>query len=347
MSSGELRPYLIEKYDGDVIISTALTQVSVGGFRNPRYQRIMLDTSLSRVKKIDKALLELAITSPFNPLNSKWKLVFDGFTLTREFKPQLSVEENGVYHSKLLFDITPVIKPYNRHAVGVQFDGAQPLTIDHVNLLVFYPTSEVKTSVAYFSGMLLLKPGETVEIPINIEPIEGEDFLKVIGIVPSKQAKIEFYLNGKMLNRFEGVIGVEEISYNNNIGVSSENKLRIAHLPAETKYYPNMFRLSTIIIGKAKYSMPDMDIGNVRILEDSIEVEIRNNNNIKPDRVVLLAISLGNIIFRKKIEDFPENGVQVVRIPLNKNKAKISPITLRIVWNKLSRSRFKEKRIEL
>ncbi len=347
MSSGELKPYLVEKYNGDAVISTTLTQVVVGGLRNPRYQKIVLDAPLSKVEKIDKALLEVAVTTPFNPINSKWKLIFNGFTLTREFKPQLLVEEDGLYHSKLVFDITPVIKPYNRHIVGVQFDGAHPLTVDHAGLLVFYPTSEVETSIAYLSGMLLLKPGESIEIPINIAPIRGEDFLRIIGIVPSKQAKIEFYLNNKMINRFEGVLGVEELNYSNGIGVTDKNRLKIVHLPAETRYYPNKFRLSTIVIGKARYSMPDIDIGTTKILDDSIEVEIINRNRIKPDKIVVLAISLGNIIYRKKLEEFPEDGICNVRIPVNRNKIKNTPITLRVVWNRLSRSRFKEKRIEI
>ncbi len=347
MSSGELKPYLVEKYNGDVVVSTALTQVVVGGLRNPRYQKIVLDTPLSKVEKIDKALLEVAVTTPFNPVNSKWKLVFNGFTLTREFKPQLLVEEDGLYHSKLVFDITPVIKPYNRHTVGVQFDGAHPLTVNHVSLLVFYPTSEVETSIAYFSGILLLKPGESIEIPINITPIEGEDFLRIIGIVPSKQAKIEFYLNDKMINKFEGVLGVEELNYCNGIGITGENRLKVVHLPAETRYYPNKFRLSTIIIGKARYSMPDIDIGTTKILEDSIEVEIINRNKVKPDKIVVLAINLGNIIHRRKLEEFPEEGVYRIRIPIDRNKIKNTSITLRVVWNRLSRSRFKEKRVEI
>ncbi len=347
MSSGELKPYLVEKYNGDVVVSTALTQVAVGGLRNPRYQKIVLDTPLARVEKIDKALLEVAVTTPFNPVNNKWKLVFNGFTLTREFKPQLLVNEDGLYYSKLVFDITPIIKPYNRHIVGVQFDGAQPLTVDHVSLLVFYPTDEVETSIAYFSGMLLLKPGESIEIPINITPIDGEDFVRIIGIVPSKQAKIEFYVNDKMINKIEGVLGVEELNYSDTIGLSSENKLKVVHLPADTRYYPNKFRLSTVIIGKARYSMPDIDIGSTKINEDSIEVEIVNRNKIKPDKVVVLAINLGNIIYRKKLDEFPEDGIYNIRIPIDRSKVKNTSLTLRVVWNRLSRSRFKEKRIEI
>lgn len=345
MSNGELRQYLAERYNGDIIISTVETPVNIGGLRNPRFRKIIIDVPPIKIEKVDKALLDVAISSTFNPLNIKWKLIFDDFTLTREFKPQILVEDNGSYYSKLIFDVAPVYRHGTRHVLGVQFEGAEPLTIEHVNLVVFYPVEGASSTVTYLSGALLLRPGEETILNVPVEPIEGEGFVKIIGIVPSRQAKVKVFFNNELIGLLEGVLGVEEIT-SSPINVNKDNIIRIHHLPSATKYYPNSFRLSTVIVGKNNMPLPRIIISNAQLEENKLIIELGNQGIAEPDRLILLVTHLGNIMYRNKLKPLKPGESRAIEIPL-KGLRGGGRVTIRVIWGRLSRTEYTETRIKV
>lgn len=345
MGNGELRQYLAEKYDGDIVISTIEASTSVGGFRNPRFRRIIIDIPPVRIEKADKALLDIAITSAFNPLDIKWKLIFDDFTLTREFKPQILVEDNGSYYSKLIFDVTPIYRHNTRHILGVQFEGAEPLTIEHVNLIVFYPVEGALSSVTYLSGALLLRPGQETVLNVPVEAIEGEGFVKIIGVVPSRQARVKVFFNNELIGSLEGVLGVEEIT-SSPVNVDKDNIIRILHLPSTTKYYPNSFRLSTIIVGKNNMPLPRITITNTRLEGNKLILELGNQGAVEPDRLILLVTHLGNIMYRNRLKPLKPGESRVMEIPLKRLRGG-DQITIRVVWGRLSKTEYIETRVKV
>ncbi len=344
MSNGELKQYLVEKYQGDIIISSIDTPVRVGGLRNPRFKKIALTTPPIKVETADKVLLDLTITTSFNPVNIKWKLLFDDFTLTREFKPQVLVEDSGTYYSKLLFDLTPIYKYQNRHVLGVQFDGAEPITIEHVNMIIFYPVEGANSSITYLSGALLLKPGEEAIVKVPMKTASGKGFIKIVSMVPSRQARIKLYFNNALIGSIEGVLGVEEIT--SNVEVSEENTVRIHHLPSTTKYYPNSFIVSSIIVGKTAMPLPKIVIEETKVIDNKLHIRIANKGLVEPDRLVVLVTHLGNIVYREKLRPVKPNEILDLEIPL-KNIRHGEILVARIIWGRLSRTEYAEEKIKV
>jgi len=345
MSNGELKQYLAEKYNGDIIVSSIDTSVSIGGLRNPRFRKVILNIPPVKMSKVDKVLLDVSISTTFNPLNIKWKLLFDEFTLTREFKPQILVEDNGFYYSKLIFDLTPVYKYSTKHTLGVQFEGAEPITVEHVNLVIFYPVEGASSSITYLSGALLLKPGEETALNVSIEPIEGEGFVKIVGVVPSRQAKVKVFFNDKLIHTIEGVLGVEEITAS-PIDVNDENIIKIQHLPSTTRYYPSSFRLSTIIVGKNKIPLPRITISETKVEDNKLIIKITNQGMVEPDRLILLVTHLGSIIYRGKLKPLKPGETELIEVPL-KGIRGCNNITIRAIWGKLSKTEFVEAKVKV
>ncbi len=344
MSNGELKQYLVEKYQGDIIISSIDTPVRVGGLRNPRFRKVTLTAPPVKVETVDKVLLDLTITTNFNPVNIKWKLLFNDFTLTREFKPQVLVEDNGTYYSKLLFDLTPVYKHQSRHILGVQFDGAEPITIEHVNMIVFYPVEGASSSITYLSGALLLKPGEEALVKVPVKTISGEGFIKIVGMVPSRQAKIKLYFNNALIGDIEGVLGVEEIT--SNVEVNEENIVKIHHLPSTTKYYPNSFMVSSIIVGKTSIPLPKIVIEETKVVDNKLHARIANRGLVEPDRLVVLVTHLGNIVYREKLKPLRPNEIYDLEVPL-RNVRHGEILVVRIIWGRLSKTEYIEERVKI
>lgn len=345
MSNGELKQYLAKKYNGDIIVSSINTSISVGGLRNPRFRKVILDIPPVKMSKADKVLLDVSISTTFNPLNTKWKLLFDEFTLTREFKPQILVEDNGFYYSKLIFDLTPVYRHNTRHTLGVQFEGAEPITVEHVNLIIFYPVEGALSSITYLSGALLLKPGEETTLNVSIEPTEGEGFIKIIGVVPSRQAKVKIFFNNKLIHTIEGVLGVEEVTAS-PIDVNNENIVKIQHLPSATRYYPNSFRLSTIIVGKNRIPRPQITISEANIEDNKLVIKIANQGTVEPDRLILLVTHLGSIMYRGRLKPLKPGEIELIEIPL-KGIRGCNNITIRAIWSKLSKTEFIETKVKI
>ena len=94
----------------------------------------------------------------------RWRLSLDNSTISRELKPQLSVElEEGYYH-KVIYDVRPLLsrKLAERriHSLVVSYDGAHLLTVVDVAIIARFRVNDARTSSAYFSGARVMEPGE-------------------------------------------------------------------------------------------------------------------------------------------------------------------------------------------
>lgn len=94
----------------------------------------------------------------------RWRLSLDKSTISRELKPQVSVElEEGYYH-KVIYDVKPLLarklSERSIHSLVVSYDGAHPLTVVDVALIARFRVDGARTSAAYFSGARIMEPGE-------------------------------------------------------------------------------------------------------------------------------------------------------------------------------------------
>ncbi len=343
--NSELRTYLEGSIQGDVIYATTTTPMRLGGLKNPKFQKAYIDTPLPEGKDIHKALLEVAITSPQNPYGLRWKLWFNGFTVTRELKPHLVVNTKEQYFAKVVFDVTPITKSQSKHTVSVFYEGGEPITIDHVGLLILYPTDEVKSSLSYLSGAGLLQPGEELKIEVKLERIYGTGTFILTSIMPSPMAKLCIKVNEENIGSLSGITGVEEY-IKGNINLLDVNNVTLMHEKTGTKYYPSEIKISSIILCETICKLPKIVVKNIELHEDEglLKLKIANEGSSKPDKVLILLIDRGNILGREIIREIKPGSVIDVEVKLRKRIASQTP-TLRIVWNKLSRMKVIDQKL--
>lgn len=353
MVKGDMKQYILDTISGDVVYISRTPNIKIGGLSSSK-AFIPLELRIPEGVKIGKSVLEIALKVPRE--NITWRLKLNGVPITREFKPNDIVELKNFYFAKLVYDVTPIIKSMedkrrNRCSVLVKYEGSEELFVSHVALLTAFETEDARSSVSMVSGALALEPGETANISIRHKPntgLSGE--LKTVFISPSTQARISIGFNGEHLYLVEGIVGGDELTLKVN-NVSEVNNVEIKHLDTPTLYYPKELLLSTILLLQTHIKTPKLEVKDIILPEkmsrgDKIKAVIVNNGESKPDKALVTLIHLGTTVYQEKLPALNPGEETVIEIPVNIPRGEYSLI-LRIIWRKLTKTYFVDKRINV
>ncbi len=340
MPKGCLEVFSSGYVKGEASYTCSLSPLRLGGLSNPRFQRVFLDLGVPRTPR--QALLELAVMAPSSKV--KWKLWFDGFAVTREFKPQFVVEtpEGGVF-AKLVFDVTPVIRVgEERHVVTVQYDGSSSLVVDHVGLLAVYDSDDAETAYSFLSGAMIIDPGEDARIKVPLTA-SGKGLMRIIGVLPSPQARVCVSVNGLSPQQLGGCIGADELLVE-DLELSNNNEVVIKHLESEEQYYPRGFKLSSLLALVARYRTPKLEVVDVKYEEGKLRIKVRNSGETAPDKALIVALCLGSPLGRTDLEAVGPGEEVEVEIPVNVPRGE-HLVTVRAIWRRGLRTEFIEKKV--
>ncbi len=324
---------------GEALLTTSLSSIDLCGMGSPKVGRIILDAPPIPRRDLRAAYLEVAAVVG-DPRLARWKLWLDGFALTREFKPQVTVElDEGVF-AKLMFDVTPVYRSEEgKHHVTITCSGTEPLSVKHIGLALLRHAEEAEQSYAYLSGAYALAPGEELELPVELEELEGRGWIHVVGVAPSKQASIRIMVNGSQ-RVMGGVAGADEIVAR-DVELGARNVLRVVHEKPSTPYYPRHFVLSTVMMGVEKLLEPRIIVEEAVLEDDAVHVRLSNQGASAPDSLLVVVLNAGVPVARSIVEPLSPGRKAEVTIPLRNNRG-MSTGTLRVraVYRKLSRTEF-------
>jgi len=352
MVSGDLKQYVFEKFDGEAIYKSILPSIRLGGLEVSK-AFIPIDLVLPSEIEISKALLELAIKSQRERFT--WRLKVNGVPVTREFKPNSIAETKNYLFSKLVYDVTPIMQARKRRRhrcnILVKYEGSEYLTIEHVGLLLYIPSEDAKSHISLLSGALALEPGEVyrsiLKHPTGLNTV-GQ--LRVALFSPSTQAEINIRFNGKFETSISSIVGGEEAMLEVS-NVNEVNTIEIDHVDTGATYYPKELLVSSLYLQQSIYREPKLSIKEIIIPEnlesgDKIRLVITNEGESIPDKSILTIIHLGTTIYR---EDLPnlEPGEETIVEPEIKLPKGEHPLVIRLIWKKLSRTTFTDKKIVL
>lgn len=340
--------------DGEITLISS-SPLKLGGIYRVKTGTIPFEIFTPPKAKLKEATLEIAVTSTVEPINVKWRVWFNGFPLTREFKPQTSIEIKGEYFSKILFDVAPILlaRKQEEASLTIKYEGAEEIIIDHANLILAYHSSEAKSSYRYYSGALVIPPNEdfTFKVPLNIiDEKSGE--IRAISIIPSKHSRMIMRLNGEKIAGLENISGTEEI-FVDNVHVKEENIVNVKYEHIHESYAKAPLKLSTFILASTKILKPYIKVKEIKIFREhdqvKISAKIGNVGETIPDKSWLLLIDTGIIVNRMPLPELKPEEEIMVEVPLKTAlRMKQHMLSLRTVWTKLSRTftdevRFKEK----
>ncbi len=350
MAEGRLLKFLDKSFSGDMIYTSAIPNTRLGGLM-PSRQTIPLSLIHPKNAKLEYALLDIGVLVPREKIN--WRIKVNGISVTKEFRPHVIVPAGNMLFAKLVYDITSILKTpeslrKRRANITFKLEGAEQIVIEQVAIIALYSSSEAETKLTFLSGALSLKPGEKASMEINGPLNEG--VLRATIYVPSSMANVNILLNNKDLLKIRNAQGMDEYLIRVN-ELSENNKLLIEHEETSTTYYPKEVRVSNILLYSIKYSKPVLELIDTSIPEKirsggEVGLKIINKGEAKPDRALIVVMSLGNVITRKRIK-LLEPGESIE----DKIKLEIPPgeydLVFRIIWGKLSQTWFKDFRYHI
>ncbi len=351
MVDGELYKFLEKSYNGDLYYVIAFPDVRIGGLM-PSRQTIPLSLIHPLRDRLEYALLEIGVVVPSEKI--RWRVKVNGISVTKEFKPHAVSPSGDRLFAKLVYDVTSILKTpesIRRRRVNVTFktEGSADILIRQIGLLTLYPTEEARTTVSFLSGSVSLKPGEKKAFETSYGESMGE--LKTVIYIPSKRVLGKIKINRSTIHEISNMQGIDEINLRLS-DLSARNIIEIEHVETDEKYYPKELILSTILLYNRVYREPRLEIIEYSVPEiipiagGLLKIRVRNSGESIPDRALLIVMLHGNVIARKKLEKIPP-GMDVdvdinVKLPEGEHD-----LVLRIVWNKLSKTYFTDKRIRV
>lgn len=239
-------------------------------------------------------------------LEPKWRLWLNDFSLTKEFRPNIEIDSGLSIVSSVIYDITPVIKQ-GKNIFSITYKGLDSITVDSVSHLAFFPVKEFETRYQLRSGVLLLKPKESLELDCL-----GECY--IVAKNPSKEGRLEvgnFKINGDNM-----VMDVK---------VEREGKLSILYdAPENLKTYGRVYSIYSF-----KYKVPTINLDVSANLKDGyLEIKIKNSSEIQLDKV-LVNLFVNNVSVNFRSFNNIEIGKDLeYKVPLSNPKGNVS---LRVV----------------
>ena len=331
--------------NGIPLVTRVSNIARLGGIGNPNSTRALLELKPPSDGVLKKAILSLFVSGKDLTAGFRWKVKYCGITLSREFRPQITISSGNQSHAALVFDITPIIlRNSAKHEVNIAYDGIYPITIDSITILALYEHKDTLSSMSYKVGVELLEPNKSTTLTMNLDTVvENNASLMLSYYIPSRSSALQVSVNGRAIGTFYGSVGVDEIETlveNPN----TTNKITLTHL-SKTEH-TNPIRVLEAILMSIKMKKPDF---NVEIIEvkpnDYIKMRIENIGEAKPDNVLLVALSRGFPFYKCNLRRLIPGEEMEIKIPYNIIRHR--PFIIRIVWTKAGKTFFKDTKINL
>lgn len=308
---------------------------------------VNITTGVEGDYRITKALLDLGVYAGKEvkfPL--RMKVILNGATVTREFKPQFVCEGDQGRYAKAVYDVKPLasarLKSRSRHKIVMLYDSSRVVSVDEVGLLLVYDVEESWHSYTYMAGAVGFKPGE--EIVVNAKLPESRTphkSLQVSLVMPSRFAEIEVRA-GNSVKMVTGIVGptLVEMPVNvdgDKVRVSIDYRAKTAHV------YPKVAYLTSILIDEAVAPKAELKLSVDRVSVEqnsiSLDVSVRNEGSIEPDKVIVTVIVAGLPVARAEVDPVKPGDTRRINVKIDKSRipADASTAVVRLVWNNLGR----------
>ncbi len=319
----------------------------LGGLSSKRKERFVLRAGLEG--KPYKSLLEIGVMVK-RPELAKWRVWFDGISLTREFNPNLSIDTPSEHYASVIFDVTPLIRREpgrTGHKVILLNDGSEPLLLTHVMLLNVSEVEGAGSSLIYYAGELLLRLGDRKTISTGLEEHDVSGF-KAVSYSPILPSLIRVEVQG----------GEEIVHEQNNIVdiiESSLKKISLQLLSIENEGLSPFNRKGWVLIPSLiAYSMKSIEgelvFEDERIIEKNgeIEIDVRvvNRGALKARNSLFVIFSSGMPLKSIRLGDIQPGEIKEIKERVRPYSESRS-IVYRVIWRRLGETRFIEGRYRI
>jgi len=277
-----------------------------------------------------------------------WKMAVDGVSISREFKPQFTVDTDYGVYGRAIYDVRPVLarKLAERedHKIFVARDAYRPVRVVDVFLYARYAVEGASYESSYHTGAAALEPGESVSVYANLgRSLGGGRKAAVTLYSPSHQARLRVVAGGSQPVEVAGLGGyLAEVTVPYR---GSPVPVSVVYETPREPFYPKTAIVSDVVVAEvlAPEPRPEVEVEEVERLDSRLRVRLRVEN--RGDGVLanalLVAIALGTQLARARIERLEPGSAREVEITLDTSKIPVAlrRVQVRLVWRHLGAPR--------
>lgn len=285
-----------------------------------------------------------------------WKLVVDGVSISREFRPQFIVETDDGYYMKAIYDVKPILASrvvgQESHKILVYRDAVHPIRLADALLYARFKSEKARYAVSYFTGAVSLEPGEHYKVDANIgRGFGGKRTAGVIVHSPYHDSAFELVAGGSRPERAVGQ-GVHYIQVSVPYK-GSPVPVSVKYIDPGYKYYPRIAILTEAIVAEllAPAPEPRLVIGEVEVEDSRVRVRgsVENIGDDVLDSTMIVVLALGARLARRTLPPVEPGGsisftleFDVSRLPITPSRASV-----RLIWRRLGETRLVSREIQI
>lgn len=274
----------------------------IGGYGNPR--SIQLEIPVS--SKLHISFLSILLKSDdLKPKSFPWRVSINSINITREFKPQVLVNLEGVTYALQVFDVSQIIKEPGKYLLKLSTETSKTIEVSSVSLVgVEQSQDDTEVVIDYYSGVLILKKGEEYVVTY---PREGLELgVEIVAEVPSRTSEIAVVCGEEV--KISQLIGVSEISLK-KLRASQESKCSVI---LKENNVPKPLVISDLLLYRPITPTPQVFLEASLINNKEINVLVRNEGTSKLSKALVIALSEGKTLSRSELRDLkPGETVEV------------------------------------
>ena len=285
-----------------------------------------------------------------------WKLIVDGVSVFREFRPQFQVETDWGVYMKAIYDVKPILSrrviERETHKIVVIRDAVKPVRIADAVLYARYSSEKGVYSVSYWTGAVALEPGEGYQVNANLgRSMEGRRRAGVIVHSPYHDASFRVIAGG---SRPEAAVGEGSHYIEASIPYKgSPVPVYIRYEDPGYRFYPRIAVVSDVFVAevKAPEPRPRLVVEKVSVTDSRVAIEgyVENVGDDVLEPSMLVVLALGVRLAKKKLPRLEPGGKASFQVEFTIDRLPIRPsrANVRLVWRRLGETRIVSKEISL
>jgi len=277
-----------------------------------------------------------------------WKMSVDGVSISREFKPQFTVDTDYGVYGRAIYDVKPVLArrlaEREDHKIFMARDAYRPIRVVDVFFYARYQLEGASYEASYHTGAAALEPGESVSVYANLgRSIGGGRKAAVTVYSPSHQARLRVVAGGSQPVEVAGLGGYlaeVRVPYK-----GSPVPVSVVYETPREPFYPKTAIVSDVVVAEVLAPEPKPRVA-VESVERSgsrlrIRLRIENEGEGQLSNALLVAIALGTQLARSRIERLEPGGAREVEVTVDTSRIPVSVrrVQLRLVWRHLGAPR--------
>lgn len=310
-------------------------------------ESIALNTPNRRGRRIGLGILEVVVESPGESVD--WRLKLNGISVTKEFKPHYSIRYRDRMISKFIYDVTSLLNTEDSMGkdwvnLTVRYEGGSPIKVRKIQLTTVYEDPCATTSLRYWTGLLLLGPGDSYSL--RASGITGRLELRVSTLSLQRPSRLLALVNGVGHELHGSIIDGFEEHVVENISGTGDAEVTLVNKSNDT----GQLIASSLILYSLVMKKPvlDVEVAGVKQSGDkwSIQLRLSNRGEAQPDSVACTVLYKGSVLASCKLETPIEPGDMVEKELIIPGVVKAGDsVSVRVAWSKLSKTWFIEKQV--